>query len=302
MTLSRFLPVLLVTTLSVGLTAPTAQAQLDVGSGVVIDNIDLEGIAFDPVTGLLTATGGTVDGTIAGLPFTTDITNFALDLIPGPGAPAGACSILSLELAPIDLDLLGLHVDTSPICLVITANPAGGLLGQLLCGLADGFGLTQNLDALLDGLTDVLGPVLTQALAQEAEAAEGLEDICDGECEILDLAIGPVELNLLGLNVLLDDCDEGPVQVCLSASEGEGLLGGLLCGLAGGGGILPNLGQLEDLVGTILDAIGGQTPTAQQADRIADRLVGQVDRALRDGALSGKELDKIAKTVGQVLK
>ena len=159
MSLSKVLvPSLSVLALTVGLFAAPApaEARINLGSGVVIDNIDLEGVAFDP-TGVLTATGGTVSGTIAGLPFTTDITNFALDLIPGPDAPSGACSILSLALAPIDLDLLGLHVDTSPICLVITAVP-GGLLGDLLCDLADAFGLVGNLDELLDGLTGVIGP------------------------------------------------------------------------------------------------------------------------------------------------
>ena len=72
-----------------------------------ITDVDLSGLNI--ANGILTAAEGTVEGTLAGLPFTTDITNFALDLL--LDAPAGACSILSLELAPIDLDLLGLHVD-----------------------------------------------------------------------------------------------------------------------------------------------------------------------------------------------
>ena len=44
-------------------------------------------------------------------------------------------------LGPLHLDLLGLIVDvyganrTEPVQVLITANPAGGLLGQLLCGV-----------------------------------------------------------------------------------------------------------------------------------------------------------------------
>jgi hypothetical protein len=296
MTLCRLLPVLLVTTLSVGLAAPAAEAQIDAGSGIVINDINLDGVQL--VDGVLTATGGTVTGTIAGLPFTTDITNFALDLL--PDVP-GACSILNLELGPIDVDLLGLHVDTSQICLSLTAFAGQGLLGDLLCGLADGFLLNLDLEGLLDGLTDVIGPVLTAALADGQAPGQGAADICDGECEILDLALGPIDLTLLGLNILLDNCEGGPVQVCVSASAGEGLLGDLLCGLLGGG-LNINLGDLEGLVNAILDTIGNRELTPRQVTKLVNRLVDLVGDLLQDGTLSDKDLGKIVKAVRQVLK
>jgi hypothetical protein len=111
-----------------------------------ITDVDLTGLSV--VNGLLTATGGTVEGTLAGLPFVTDITNLTLQLIPDNPATTGVeCSILSLDLAPIDVDLLGLHVDTSAISLDVTATEGGGLLGSLLCGLADGL-LLGNLPIL----------------------------------------------------------------------------------------------------------------------------------------------------------
>ena len=106
------------------------------GRPLVITGVNLTN--FQIVNNVLTATG-TVTGTLAGLPFTTQITNFALQLVPdNPATPAVECSVLHLELAPIHLSLLGLHVDTSPICLDITATEGGGLLGDLLCGLAGG--------------------------------------------------------------------------------------------------------------------------------------------------------------------
>jgi hypothetical protein len=49
----------------------------------------------------------------------------------------GACQILNLTLNPIDLNLLGLRVRTSRIDLRIEAIPGGGLLGDLLCGIAN---------------------------------------------------------------------------------------------------------------------------------------------------------------------
>jgi len=203
-----------------------AQGVKIIGSGnLIIKSVNLEGLSLDPLTGLVTATGGTVTGTLAGAPFTTDITNFTLQLL--PDGSGGACSVLDLELAPISIRLLGLHVDTSPICLNITAIPGGGLLGDLLCGVAGG-GLP--LDLLGPLLTDLLGNILTPA-SNQAQGGGG--DVCTGGCEILDLVLGPVDLTLLGLHVVLDNCDEGPVEVCVSATASEGLLGNLLCGLTG---------------------------------------------------------------------
>jgi hypothetical protein len=40
-------------------------------------------------------------------------------------------------LGPLHLDLLGLVVDLNQVHLTITGNPAGGILGRLLCGLAN---------------------------------------------------------------------------------------------------------------------------------------------------------------------
>jgi hypothetical protein len=48
-----------------------------------------------------------------------------------------ACSILTLQLGPLDLNLLGLRVQLNRINLRITAIPGGGLLGDLLCGIAN---------------------------------------------------------------------------------------------------------------------------------------------------------------------
>ena len=288
-----FSSLLLAGALAVGLTAaPAAEAQLNIGSGVIIDNIDVDpaDIAYNPATGLLTIAEGTISGTIAGLPFETDIVNFALQLVPGVIPDGGTCSVLDLELGPIDLSLLGLNVNTSRICLEVTAIQGGGVLGDLLCGLAGG-----DLD-LLDGLPAVLSAVLTDALASATPPPAGAADVCEGECEILDLALGPVDLTLLGLNVLLDDCEGGPVLLCVSASAGEGLLGDLLCGLAGGG-ILPDLGNLEGLIGAVTDGLD-----LDLSDKELRKLVNEVGRALRDGELTTKELDKLTKSVAKLVR
>jgi hypothetical protein len=67
------------------------------------------------------------------------------------------CDILHLELGPLDLDLLGLEVHLNRVVLDIDADPSGGLLGSLLCAVAN----------LLDAggpLADLVG-LLNQILA-----------------------------------------------------------------------------------------------------------------------------------------
>lgn len=215
--------------------ATQAQAQAQQNDGIDVQSVNLAG--FQVVDNVLRAQG-TVSGTIAGLPFTT-LANFALELVPdNPATAPVECSVLHLELAPIHLNLLGLRVDTSAICLDVTATQGGGLLGDLLCGLAGGGTgipllptLTQITD-LQDALIQWLDGSLGQTLAP-ADASAAQQSVCSGQCEILELVLGPLNLSLLGLNVSLDNCADGPVQVCISASRREGLLGDLLCGLSG---------------------------------------------------------------------
>lgn len=73
-------------------------------------------------------------------------------------------------------------------------------------------------------------------------------------CDILHLVLGPLDLDLLGLQVHLDK-----IVLDIVAATGAGnLLGNLLCavtGLLDGGPLAGLLGQLNDLLGQILDAL-----------------------------------------------
>lgn len=157
------------------------------------------------------------------------------------------CNILDLALGPIELDVLGLNVVTSEICLRVTGEQGpGNLLGNLLCGLAgllDGGGLLGDfldllsdaeLDALLQGIEDLLNGALGAVTAPTSVVGVSDAPGTAATCDILNLALGPIDLNLLGLDVELDDCDGGPVTVDIFAVPGPGnLLGNLLCNLAG---------------------------------------------------------------------
>ena len=74
----------------------------------------------------------------------------------------GACSVLNLSLAPIDLNLLGLRVRTNRIDLRIeavpTSVPGGGLLGDLLCGITNL--LNPGANSPLSAVTQLLNALL----------------------------------------------------------------------------------------------------------------------------------------------
>jgi hypothetical protein len=75
----------------------------------------------------------------------------------------GACDLLTLDLGPLDLDLLGLRVALDEVHLLLEAVPgAGNLLGNLLCGVA----------GLLDG--GFLGGLLSNLLASITALLNGL--------------------------------------------------------------------------------------------------------------------------------
>ena len=64
------------------------------------------------------------------------VMRFGVQAHAAQATPAGTCSILDLVLGPLHLDLLGLVVDLNRVHLTITGNPAGGVLGRLLCGVS----------------------------------------------------------------------------------------------------------------------------------------------------------------------
>ena len=99
----------------------------------------------------------------------------------------------------------------------------------------------------------------------------------EGECDILNLSLGPVELDLLGLIVILDDCDGGPVTVDITGVEGE-LLGDLLCLVAG---LLDDGIPLEAVLAGLTDAELGML-----TDGIADALNEVFDELLMANVLS----------------
>ncbi|MFF2494564.1 ABC transporter substrate-binding protein [Agromyces sp. NPDC058064] len=101
---------------------------------------------------------------------------------------------------------------------------------------------TLTVEGLINGtLTDAAGTVLA-TVTNQLTSTEVLGAAAAQACDILNLDLGPLHLDILGLVVDLSD-----VQLDITAQEGPGnLLGNLLCAVAGlldrgGSGGLGNL-------------------------------------------------------------
>jgi hypothetical protein len=136
------------------------------------------------------------------------------------------CPILDLTLGPVDLNLLGVLVHLDTVHLVITADSDGGLLGRLLCALG-GRNPAHKLTKIAhrSGLS-TRGMRLSVPLSQTGSGSLTTERGTLSPmhiCPILDLTLGPLDLNLLGLIVHLDQ-----VHLTIVADPDQGILGRLL--------------------------------------------------------------------------
>jgi hypothetical protein len=104
-------------------------------------------VAVGTLSGTLTDALGNTIGTITNVPVRVPVT------------ASGTCQILHLDLGPLDLTLLGLHVHLNEVVLDITAQQGGGLLGDLLCAVANllnGSGSLSGIAALLNQILGIL--------------------------------------------------------------------------------------------------------------------------------------------------
>jgi hypothetical protein len=153
------------------------------------------------------------------------------------------CDVLTLNLQQLFLELLGARVETSAINLELYARRTA-ILGRLFCALSRARITFPQAAARLNRRLD--GRPLRVIAARSDFPAKAADH--QGSCQVLKLILGPLHLDLLGLNVdLYGENRQSPVIVTITALPGHGLLGDLLCSLAGGPPIT-SLAQLQDLL------------------------------------------------------
>jgi len=139
------------------------------------------------------------------------------------------CNILTLNLQQLFLQLLGARVETSAINLELYAK-RGAILGNLFCALTKA---KIRLPRVAAAMNHKLGGRPLQVMA--AQAPVRTAQTTTPSCQVLNLILGPLHLDLLGLNVdLYGKTKKDPVTVTITALPGHGLLGDVLCSLSGG--------------------------------------------------------------------
>lgn len=200
----------------------------------------------------------------------------------------GRCDVLTLHLAPLDLELLGANVTTSTINLDVYAIK-GRVLGNLFCALAKAkisFPKGAARDARM--LNSRLQRGSMQVFAASQRLAAGTAQSQPTSCQVLKLVLGPLHLDLLGLDVdLYGKTHSRPVIVTIDGQPSEGLLGQLLCSLAGPNGI-STIGGLQSL----LSSLGVNLSSTQ-----IQHLLSQLGIKLSNG-ISQAELVQILQALG----
>jgi hypothetical protein len=156
------------------------------------------------------------------------------------------CNILTLNLQQLHLDLLGARVDTSAINLELYAK-RGRVLGNLFCAVTHARIRLPRAAAAMNHKLDGR-PLRVMAAHTTAQAAQAPPQ---ATCQVLDVILGPLHLDLLGLNVdLYGKTKSDPVEITITAQPGQGLLGDVLCSLAGHGSIT-SLSGLQGLLQSV---------------------------------------------------
>lgn len=198
----------------------------------------------------------------------------------------GRCNVITLRLAPLDLELLGVQVTTSHISLDVYALK-GRVLGDLFCALSHAKVTFPRAARVARALNQRLnGHPLRVLGASESFPATTAQA---QTCQVLKLVLGPLHLDLLGLVVdLYGQTKANPVIVTINAQPSKGLLGQLLCGIAGGGGV-NSLAGLQSL----LNSLGVNLSTAQ-----VQNLLNQLGIGNLSGGLTQLDLNRILQALG----
>lgn len=155
------------------------------------------------------------------------------DLSTTPSTTPEASQLITLEIPPLDINLLGLQVKTEgTITVTVSAQPGEGkLLGNLLTTVSNLINLEGVNNALNTVLDSVVGLVNSVDLTVDGILPGDFDNANPAYAAVtpvLDLFVAPVHLDLLGAVV-----DTSPIHLTITAYAGPGLvLGNVITSLA----------------------------------------------------------------------
>ncbi len=195
----------------------------------------------------------------------------------GPAAPANA--LATVVLPPVNLDLLGVDVRTSPITVTVSSNSGDGkLLGNLLSTvntLVDLNGASNALNTVLKSTVNLLN---TATLNVSGAVHGSLDNAAASSTQVLELFVAPVHLDLLGAVV-----DTSPIRLTITTNSGQGLI-------------------LGNAVTTLLNLFNPPLPTHLDINTLNDKLSklqAQLDQQLP--GITAAPVPSVPATAGHIL-
>ncbi len=187
-------------------------------------------------------------------------------------------SLATVILPALDLNLLGLRVQTSEIIISVSADAGDGkLLGNLLTTASNLIDLQEAADALNEVLSTTVGLLNSSDLGINLGGGS-FDARPEATTDVLTLHVAPVRLDLLGALV-----NTSPIDVSITAQSGQGL-------------ILGNI--VYDLAG-LFDDLPGQELNIDVLNQKLDELLGLVNTAL--GVIPAADVPVVLPEEGQIL-
>jgi len=203
-------------------------------------------------------------------------------------------STLNVDIDAVNLDLLGVEVETSDIGLAITTNNSalGRQLGQVAAEL-EGADASTNLgdvlddlnytdaqvNRLLNGVDRLLDRVLGTSLNVTGLFGEAIGDDSNAEeGDLINFTLGPADLNVMGLGISLDEAATIDVSV---NPDADGPLGDLLSDL--GDDINLDNVSAHRVIGEIdrlFDRLGGILSRVDDLENLDNRTVARLQQAV----------------------
>lgn len=187
-------------------------------------------------------------------------------------------SLATVVLPALDINLLGLRVQTSEIIISVAADAgAGQLLGNLLTTVSSLIDLQEAADALNEILSTTVGLLNTSDLG--INLGGGSFDVRpEAVVDVLTLHVAPVHLDVLGALV-----NTNPIDITITAQSGQGLI----------------LGNIVYDLANLFNDLPGQPLNIDTLTQKLDELLGLVNLAV--GLIPPADVPTIMPTEGQIV-
>ena len=245
-----FTHALFVGAILLGLCSPFAQAKPKQSTVALVPTINNIAIADGALTG-----SGEISVSVRGKTQTATFSDVPVEISISENRGLAPCPALKISLGAITVNLGGVMVHTSPICMRATGYIQTGAFGDVLCtvgrlleagltmdeilagesfidpitGATVVFGLTaEDLITLTTGLTNLLNAALGTL---QGSVLTSIEDLKGRACSILHFQLNPTDFVLLGIAITnFDNCESGAVKVDITIVKG-GLCANRFCSL-----------------------------------------------------------------------